>query len=243
MTFSNVDIAFPDNRADCLVGEAWFQQTYPESYRLYGAPLELVWGANHDALANALNEGAARLVYHSPEDRFYYLDHNRESFCPVEPVERLLTLVRAILRRAAKDMTRSEKIVWFQVWDEKAVRAVVDAARALLSVDDSFFNGAKGHRRYISGNYLDATAEPSYRAFAQEQVRQEQDAILTIGTAYQGYWRFCSAQKMPPIRQQQFKEGFRGEAIERFGVGLRHDLRVGGKTAQGWMGLALNQPD
>ena len=242
-SFKDVDIAWPGNKTDYLPGEKWFEETYPASYRRYGAPLELVWGANPDALAHALREGATRLIYHGFEDRFYYWDDVRDAYCPVEPQERLLALIRAILRRGAEGMTRSEKIVWLQVWDEKAVRAVVDAARALLSVDDSFFNGAKGHRRYISGNYLDATAEPSYRAFAQEQVRQEQDAILTIGTAYQGYWRFCSAQKMPPIRQQQFKEGFRGEAIERFGVGLRHDLRVGGKTAQGWMGLALNQPD
>jgi hypothetical protein len=242
-SINDVDIAFPESKSDYLIGETWFERTYVNSYRRYGPPIQLVWGANHDALAHALHEGVTRIVYHSPEDRFYYLDHNRHAYCPVNPPERLLALIRAILRRAAEGMTHSEKIVWFQVWDEKAVRAVVDAARALLSVDDNFFNGAKGLRRYISGNYLEATAEPSYRTFAEEQVRQEEDAILTIGNAYQSYWRFCSAKKMPPLGKQDFRKSFCGEAIERFGVGLRHDLRVGDKTAQGWMGLALNHPD
>jgi hypothetical protein len=239
MTFSNVDIAFPDNRADYLVGEAWFQQTYPESYRRYGAPVEIVWGANHDALANALNEGAARLVYHNPEDRFYYLDHNREAYCSVEPQEKILALVRAILRRAAESMVRSEKIVWFKIWDEKAIKRVVDAARAVLTVDHTFFHGATGHQRYIEGQYLEATTAPSYQKFAEEQVRKMPNAILTIRTAYQGYWKFCSAKKLPPLPQQEFKSRFRGESIERFGIGLRHDLRVGDKIAQGWIGLTL----
>jgi hypothetical protein len=137
-------------------------------------------------------------------------------------------------------MTRSEKIVWFQVWDDKAIKGVLDAARALLMVDHTFFHGSAGHRRFIDGNYLEATTVPSYRKFAEEQVQQMPDAILTIRTAYQGYWKFCSAKKLAPLPQQEFKSRFRGEAIERFGVGLRHDLRVGEKTAQGWMGLILH---
>jgi hypothetical protein len=243
MTFSNVDIAFPDNRADCLVGEAWFQQTYPESYRRYGAPVEIVWGANHDALANALNEGAARLVYHNPEDRFYYLDHNRDAFCPVEPVERLLALVRAILRRAAEDMTRSEKIVWFQVWDEKAVRAVVDAARALLAVDHTFFHGEKSHRRFVDSHFIEPCTVESHELFTREAVHPVLGSILTVSDAYQGYHRFCTMKKLQPLRRTSFKEEFRREAIEQFGIGLRHDLvlKQGGneKSCQGWLDLGL----
>jgi hypothetical protein len=241
-SFKDVDIAFPENRADCLVGEAWFQQTYPESYRRYGAPVEIVWGANHDALANALNEGAARLVYHSPEDRFYYLDH-RDAFCPVEPVARLLALVRAILRRAAEDMTRSEKIVWFQVWDEKAVRAVVDAARALLAVDHTFFHGEKSHRRFVGGHFIEPTAFESHELFVREAVHPLPGSILTVSDAYQGYHRFCTMKKMQPLRRTTFREEFRREAIEQFGVGLRHDLvlqQSGSKrTCQGWVDLGL----
>jgi hypothetical protein len=244
MTFSNdTDIAWPGSKTDYLTGEAWFEHTYPKAYRRYGPPIQLVWGPNHDALAHALHEGVTRLVYHGPEDRFYYLDHSRDAFCPVEPVERLLALVRAVLRRAAEDMTRPEKIVWFQVWDEKAVRAVVDAARALLSVDHTFFHGEKSHRRFVDGHFIEPTAFESHELFTREAVHPLPGSILTVSEAYQGYHRFCTVKKLQPLRRTLFKEEFRREAIEQFGVGLRHDLILSNgstqKACQGWLDLGL----
>jgi hypothetical protein len=242
-SIKDVDIGWPGSRREYLVGEEWFEQTYPKSYRRYGAPLELVWGANHDALANALNEGATRLVYHSPEDRFYYWDQHQDAFCPVEPVERLLTLIRAILRRAAEGMTRSEKIVWFQVWNEKAVRAVVDAARALLSVDHTFFHGERAHRRFVDGQFIEPSAFKSHELFTREAVHPLPGSILTVSDAYQGYHRFCTVKKLQPLRRTLFKEEFRREAIEQFGIGLRHDLSFSNgstqKACQGWLDLGL----
>jgi hypothetical protein len=243
-SINGVDIAFPENRTDYLPGEEWFERTYPASYRRYGAPIQLVWGPNHDALANALNEGPARIVYQAAEDRFYYLDRSTLSaYCPVEPVERLLALTRAVLQRAAEAMTRSEKIVWFQIWDEKAVRAVVDAARALLSVDHTFFHGEKSHRRFVDGNFIEPNAFKSHELFTREAVHPLPGSILTVSDAYQGYHRFCSMRKMQPLRRTTFKEEFRREAIEQFGVGLRHDLvlqQSGSKrTCQGWVDLGL----
>lgn len=244
MTFSNdTDIAWPESKADRLPGEQWFEQTYPASYRRYGAPLELVWGANHDALAHALWEGPARVVRHVSEDRFYYWDRRRSAYCPVEPLERLLALTRSILRRASEVMTRSEKIVWLQVWDEKAVRAVVDAARALLAVDHTFFHGEKSHRRFVDGNFIEPTAFESHELFTREAVHPLPGSILTVSDAYQGYHRFCSMRKMQPLRRTLFKEEFRREAIEQFGVGLRHDLVLkqsgSEKSCQGWLDLGL----
>ncbi len=238
-SINGVDIAFPENRTDYLPGEEWFERTYPASYRRYGAPLELVWGANHDALANALHEGATRLVYHGPEDRFYYWDQHQDAYCPVEPVERLLALLRAILRRAAEGMTRSEKIVWFQVWDQAAIERVVDAARALLSVDHTFFHGDGAHRRFINGQFVEPCTIESHQLFAERVVGRDEAAILTVPQAWEGYWKFCSMHRLPPLRRTTFREKFRGETISRFGIGLRHDLRIGEKTAQGWRGLRL----
>ncbi len=242
-SFNDVDIAFPENRTDFLPGEAWFQRTYPESYRRYGAPLELVWGANHDALANALREGATRLVYHGPEGRFYFWDQHRAAYCPVEPGERILALVRAILRRGAEEMTRSEKLVWFKVWDQKAIHGVLDAARALLKVDHTFFHGERAHRRFVDGEFIERTTVEGHKLFAREAVHPLPGSILTVSDAYQGYHRFCSMKKMQPLRRTTFKEEFRREAIEQFGVGLRHDLIMdnGGrqKACQGWVDLGL----
>jgi hypothetical protein len=242
-SFNDVDIGLPGSRREYLLGEEWFEQTYPKSYRRYGAPIQLVWGANHDALANALNEGPARVVYQAAEDRFYYLDHTLSAYCPVEPVERLLALTRAVLRRAAEGMTRSEKLVWFQVWNEIAVRAVVDAARALLAVDHTFFHGEKSHRRFIDGRFIEPTTFESHELFTREAVHPLPGSILTVSEAYQGYHRFCSMRKMQPLRRTTFKEEFRREAIEQFGVGLRHDLVLkqsgSEKSCQGWLDLGL----
>ena len=239
-SFKDVDIAWPGNKTDYLPGEKWFEETYPASYRRYGAPLELVWGANPDALAHALREGATRLIYHGPEGRFYYDDHSRGAYCPVEPEERILALARSILRRAAEGMTRSEKIVWFQVWDEKAIKAVLDAARALLSVDHTFFHGESAHRRFVDGKLIEPTTVESHQMFAEQVVQRDDDALLTVPEAWEGYWRFCSMHRLPPLRRTTFREKFRGETISRFGIGLRHDLKIGEKNAHGWRGLKLD---
>ena len=240
-SFNDVDIGLPVSRREYLLGEEWFEQTYPKSYRRYGAPIELVWGPNQDALANALNEGPARIVYQAAEDRFYYLDHSRDAFCPINPPERVLSFVRAILRRAAEGMTRSEKIVWFQIWDEKAVRGVVDATRALLAVDHTFFHGKTAHRRFVEGQFIEPSTVESHQLFAERVVERDEAAILTVPEAWEGYWRFCSMHRLPPLRRTTFREKFRGETISRFGIGLRHDLKIGEKTAQGWRGLRLER--
>jgi hypothetical protein len=242
-SFNDADIAWPGNKTNYLPGEAWFQRTYPGSYRRYGPPLELVWGANHDTVASCLQEGATRLIYHGPEDRFYFWDKDRVAYCPVEPQERLLALIRAILRRGAKEMTRSEKIVWFQIWDEKGIKRVVDAARALLAVDHTFFHGEGAHRRFVEGRFIEPDAIESHELFTQEAVHALPGSILTVSDAYQGYHRFCSVKKLQPLRRTTFLREFRHEAIEQFGVGLRHDLFLkqsgSEKSCQGWLDLGL----
>ena len=244
MTFSNAaDIAFPASKSDDLPGEAWFERAFPKSYERHGPPIQLVWGANHDAIANALCESATRLVYHGPEERFYYWDKDRVAYCPVEPQERILALTRSILRRAAEEMTRSEKLVWFRVWDEKAIKAVLDAARALLSVDHTFFHGESAHRRFVDGQLIEPTTVEGHKLFAREAVHQLPGSILTVSDAYQGYHRFCTMKQMQPLRRTTFREEFRREAIEQFGVGLRHDLVLqqsgSRRTCQGWVDLGL----
>lgn len=242
-SFKDADIGWPGNKTDYLPGEEWFERTYPQSYRRYGPPLELVWGANHDTVASCLREGATRLIYNGAEDRFYFWDQHRDAYCRVEPEERLLALVRAILRRGAEEMTRSEKIVWLQVWDEKAVERVVEAARILLTVDHTFFHGEVAHRRFVDGTLIEAATVESHKLFAEEAVHPLPGSILTVSDAYQGYHRFCTVKKLQPLRRTTFREEFRREAIEQFGVGLRHDLILedGGrqKACQGWVDLGL----
>lgn len=245
-SFKDVDIGWPGNKTDYLPGEKWFEQTYPASYRRYGAPIEIVWGANHDTVASCLREGATRLVHHGPEGRFYYWDKDRVAYCPVEPEERILAVVRSILRRASEGMTRSEKVVWFGVWNEKAIHGVLDAARALLSVDHAFFNGEGAHRRFVDGEFIEPTMVEGHKMFAREVVHQLPGSILTVSDAYQGYHRFCTVKKLQPLRRTTFVQEFRREAIEQFGVGLRHDLVLqqsgSKKTCQGWVDLGLGNP-
>lgn len=238
---SAVDIAFPASKSDYLPGEAWFEQNYPVTYRRFGPPVQLVWGANHDTVASCLREGATRLVYHGAEDRFYYWDDGRGAYCPVEPEERILALVRTMLRRASEGMNRTEKVVWFGVWNERAIDGVLDAARALLAVDHTFFHGESAHRRFVDGKLIEPTTVESHQMFAEQIVQRDDDALLTVPEAWEGYWRFCSMHRLPPLRRTTFREKFRGETISRFGIGLRHDLKIGEKTAQGWLGLKLER--
>jgi hypothetical protein len=140
-------------------------------------------------------------------------------------------------------MTRSEKVVWFNVWNARAVEGVVDAARALLSVDYTFFHGKDAHRRFIHGQFIEPCTVESHRLFAERAIERDEAAVLTVPEAWEGYWRFCSMHRLPPLRRTTFREKFRCETISRFGIGLRHDLKIGDQTAQGWRGLRLEPPE
>ena len=241
MSFTSAnDIGFSESPDDDLPGAKLFRRAYPKSSRRFGPPIQLVLGANHDLLAASLNEGPAKIVYNGRENAFYHWEANRHAYCPVEPVERLLALIRAIVRRGADGMIRSDKLVWFTVWDEKQISRVVDAARVLLSVDHTFFHGEGGQRRFVDGKFIEPNAIESHQLFAEQAVQPDDAAVLTVPEAWEGYWKFCSVHQLPPLRRTTFRERFRGEAITRFGIGLRHDLKIGEKTAQGWRGLRLD---
>lgn len=88
---------------------------------------------------------------------------------------------------------------------------------------------------------IEPTTIESHQLFAEEAVQRHDDALLTVPEAWEGYWKFCSVHRLPPLRRTTFREKFRGETISRFGIGLRHDLKIGEKTAHGWRGLKLDQ--
>jgi hypothetical protein len=145
------------------------------------------------------------------------------------------------LTDASADEARA---VWI-LWNERQLQRVLGVARAILSVEESFFSGETGAVRYIAGKIIQPVAAPSYSMFAEQEVEPKPGAILTASAAYHGYWKYCQPLNLTPLRRTAFKERFTNETLTRWGVGMRHDLIVHGendgrpKTCQGWQGLGL----
>jgi hypothetical protein len=196
-------------------------------------------------MAFALGESPARLVYFAGEGRFHYWERQLRAYRPVEPGERLLAFQRAIIRRSLSDASADEaRAVWI-LWNERQLQRVLEVARAILSVEGTFFSGENGAARYIDGRIVQPVAAPCYALFAEQAVEPRPGAILTMSEAYHGYWTFCRPQHLKPLRRSAFKEKFTGETLTRWGIGMRHDLlipckhRAKSRTNQGWQGLGL----
>lgn len=225
--------------------EAYFRSQFPQATRRYGAPFLPGGLPNLDAMAFALGESPARLVYFASEGRFHYWERQLRAYRPVEPEERLLAFQRAIIRRSLSGVSADEaRAVWI-LWNERQLQRVLEVARAILSVEETFFSGETGAARYIDGRIVQPVAAPSYTLFAEQAVEPRPGAILTMSEAYKGYWIFCRPQRLTPLRRAKFKERFTNETLTRWGVGIRHDLithhegDTKPKTCQGWQGLGL----
>lgn len=224
---------------------AWFARTFPRSTRRFGQPVLAGPLPNHDALAYALHEGPARVVFCGDEARFYFRDREIDAYRPVVPEERLLALLRALVRMGLASLGRLDAARVSALWTDAELRVVVERARALLTITPDFFTGANGQRRVVGTRVVEPHEAASASRFASENVERRERAVLTSTEAYQGYWRFCKSTGAPPLRRTAFKTAFTDESLNRWGIGMRHDLRVmdaaGGRerVCQGWMGLAL----
>ena len=217
----------------------WFKEKFPRAERRYGPPLLISGEPNHDAWAYALREGSARVVFCPAEAQFYYLDRLVDAYRPVDPEERLMALVRALVRKASANLSFQDARQFCSLWSEPHVCMVVSRAKALLSVEPEFFSAPNGMKR------IEPVANISHKMFAEQLVELQQGAVLTAPDAYQGYFIFCRQNQAIPLRRTQFKQKFTDETLARWGIGMRNDLVVPRKNnekptiCQGWQGLGL----
>jgi len=123
------------------------------------------------------------------------------------------------------------------------LKEIIDKAKAMLEVENGFFQGKHGKRRKVDGRVIEPDEAPNYVQFVQKSIVRDPDAKLTITDAFHKYYHYCASIKQKPLTRQEFK-GLVAEVIrEEFRIGLRHDvLNERNKQNWGWLGIDCRLP-
>jgi hypothetical protein len=215
---------------------SWWQRKIPESWRIYGEPIR--WAEpNLDFLAAALGELPPGLVYHPAEDRFYFKDYLHKGAYRPTSKDRVEALARKLVVESLKEAPGSIKEASRLLF--QSARGWMERSKAILAVEGHFFTGEGGHRRWIEGRFVEAPQKPSIVLFAENCIQRKKGCILSAPDAYQFYSEFCSNHGIPADKKTAFRINFAKEVKKRWKLGLRNDLKVPGKTLQGWGELAV----
>ncbi len=209
--------------------------------RAFGPPILPGSVANIELLAASLGE-FFRLVHVPSERSWYFHDYAVRAFRPTTD-EKVALLASVLITKRALDSPEPARTHFIGM--RPLVMDIVSVARHLLAADSTFFSGEQGAARFVHGRLLKPAKAPSYSLFAESAVELRPESVLTMSHAYHGYWKFCQSGLLTPVRRTEFKERFTNETLTRWGVGMRHDLRILSspdareKVCQGWMGLGL----
>ena len=221
------------NEADPWV---WWRSNFQKSWRVSGPPL-LFGSPNLDFLAGALGELPLGLIFSKEEAGFFYKEFALDGVYVPTPSGRVESLARKVVLDSLRNAPRSFQKAQEQLYG--AARGVRERAEVILAVEDGFFRGEGGGRRWINGGILEAVEKPSVALFAEAKVARKKGKILTTPEAYSRYFDFCREQGLSPVKKTVFKERFANEVRRRWHLGLRNDLKVDGCTHQGWGELAI----
>jgi len=214
----------------------YWKKFFPISHRIYGDPI-LLGDVNLDFLANCLNESPTKLIYYPLEERFYFRDYIFQNAYRPTSDGKVSALVRKLVRDSLEDAPRSL---------QDAVKAILPhsdmvstRAKTILAVEAVYFVGEEGERRWENGKFIEPVEKPTVEMFVAERVTRKKGQILTTPLAYQFYYAFCREVGLPPVKKTIFTDRFAQEVRKKWRIGVRNDLKVDGRTHQGWGELAV----
>ena len=117
---------------------------------------------------------------------------------------------------------------------EDTLDSILDRAKAMLGVDQTFFAETTGNRK----DPLLLTGDQTAKIFAIEALEAKAGVLLTIADAYERYVRFCQSKKMPVVlHRNEFRSPTVVAVRSTYGMGLSKDLKIEGKWTSGWRNL------
>jgi hypothetical protein len=212
----------------------WWSKNFPESWRIFGAPIS--WDEpNLDFLASALGELPLGVIYFSEETNFYFRDYAFQgAYRPTSNVK-LVALAKKLVMESVQGAPLSLKMPAKPIFH--SAERWVERAQSILAVEGHFFNGEEGRCRWIEGRFVNPLKKPSVVLFTEKCVQLAKGGILSAPNAYQLYSEFCKGLGVPSVKKAVFRHEFANEVKKRWKLGLRNDLKMDGKTLQGWREL------
>ena len=221
-------------------GRAFFEETV---VGLHGSPVVRAAVMNEDFFAAMLG-GEKRLghrIVHLPGEGFLYHDPKVNAFANTSD-EKVEFLLSNYLIKCAEDMGRNvdSKLLVKDHRRPAVLAGIVSRAKTVLEADPRFFEGKSGARRYANGRVaLPANASAS-EDFIHTAFTRAEGASLIVAEAYQEFLRYCQMENLTRVEFTEFKRVARELVLEKFQLGLRHDIRTTeGRQTHGWRHIRL----
>ena len=122
----------------------------------------------------------------------------------------------------------------------QVLAGIVNRARTVLEADPRFFEGADAPRRHLHGRILQPTISSSPEDFIHSAFVPKEGAVVIVSEAYQKFLGYCQMENLTQIQFTEFKRVAKDLVMEKFQLGLRHDIRNSeGRQTHGWKQLCL----
>jgi hypothetical protein len=235
---------------------AWFCSRFPDQTHAYGSAFfeerpvsvhgkEIIRPSviNEDFFA-AMLSGEKRLghkLVYLPSDGFWFKDPRLDAFCPTSD-KKVEILLSNYLVKCAENMGGNvdSKLLIKDHRRPPLLAGIVTRARTVLEADPRFFEGVHAPRRHSPGRVLQPSIPSSPEDFIHSAFVPKEDAVVMVSEAYQKFLGYCQMENLTRVEFTEFKRVARDLVLEKFQLGLRHDIRTPeGRQTHGWKHLCL----
>jgi len=234
----------------------WFEARFPEvveqfgpaffgeiGQNLNGSRVECPQLINEDFFAAAV-AGERRLghrVVHCPGDGFWFYDPRVTAFCPTSERKVELLLSNYLVKCAAALGRRVDAKLLVSAHRRPSVLAgIVNRSKTVLEAHPRFFEGSNAARKYANGRVLQPATVSAPEDFIHNAFTRAEGGSVIVGEAYQEFLRYCQMGDLTRVEFKEFKRVAKELVLEKFQIGLRHDIRTPeGRQTHGWKHIRL----
>lgn len=179
-----------------------------------------------------------KVVYYTPDEEFYFKDPREGGIFKPTTEDKLKTLLSLYILECAEQLndTTPKLNLFVRFRKDEELQAIVNKAKSLLAVDESFFGVDSFNIRTGGAEEKERVA----KTFINLVIELNPQKSLTVTDSYTAFREFCVKNGLMLVERKLF-EDLVGDIIgQQYGLGLRNDLLNGsGRHQRGWRGIGM----
>lgn len=237
--------------------DQWFKDKYSLLYDQWGyaiaeSPLPQLQGQfigykadriNPEFFIGILMQNKAlghEIVFHQPSRQFYFYDPRTQSFHPTheDKVRRVFVKLLSDCAREVQGNYDRESLRNVLSQD-KVLRPIINQAKVILEVDDSYWGPDTGRRRF---GEAPISSMDVVQTFVDTSLENDPSVMLTHSEVAEAFRDFCFSRGISPFDTQSLIAKIRPAIENTYGIHHRHDIPGShGTMNRGWKGIRLRQ--
>jgi len=180
-------------------------------------------------------------MVHCPGDGFWFYDPRVDAFCATSDSKVELLLSNYLVKCGeALEPFANTRLLLTEHRRPAVLSRIVNKAKTVLEADQRFFEGATAARRYANGRVLQPTLASAPQDFIHNAFKRSEGGSVIVSEAYQEFLRYCQMGNLTRVEFTEFKRVAKELVLEKFQLGLRHDIRTAeGRQTHGWKHIRL----